>query len=109
MVKCREDSSEELIRVLRGMFCVYGVPEEFALDGASVFVSGDTKKFFETWGVKQRVSSAYFPHSNLRAETAVKSMKRLITANTGQRGTLDTDAFGAAMLKYRNTRTEIQD
>ena len=30
-------------------------------------------------------------------------MKRLIAENTGQRGTLDTDAFGTAMLQYRNT------
>ncbi len=103
VVKCREDSSDELVRVLRGMFMVYGVPEELATDGAWVFVSGTVKKFLETWGVRQRISSAYFPHSNLRAETAVKSMKRLITSNTGQKGTLDTDEFGAALLQYRNT------
>lgn len=84
--------------VLRGMLCFYGVPEEFDSDGASVLVSGVTKRFMEAWGVKQRISSAYFPQSNLRAETAVKSMKQLINANTGQWGTLDTDAFGAAML-----------
>ena len=49
------------------------------------------------------MSSTYFPHSNLRAETAVKSMKLLITANTSQKGTLDTDEFSAALMQYRNT------
>ena len=51
VVKCREDSSEELGHVLRGMFCVYGAPKEFAMDGALVFLSGTTQKILETWGV----------------------------------------------------------
>ena len=55
------------------------------------------------WGVRQRVSTAYNPHANLRAETAVKSMKRLIARNTGVRGSLDTDSLAVALLQYRNT------
>ena len=51
VLRCREDSSEELIRHLRNLFCVYGVPEELALDGASVYVSYKTKEFFCQWGV----------------------------------------------------------
>ena len=85
------------------MSVAYGVPEELATDGVTAFVSGTTHKFLEVWGVRHHVSSAYFPHSNLQAETAVKSMKRLITSNTGQKGTLYTDEFSAALLQYRNT------
>ncbi len=55
------------------------------------------------WGVRHRVSSAYHPHSNLRAETAVKSMKRLIASNVGSGGSLDNDNFAEAILQYRNT------
>ena len=84
--KCREESSAELIRLLRLLFCQYGVPEELASDGATVFTSVQTKRFLEIWGVQHRVSSAYFPHSNLRAETGVKSMKRLIKENVGPGG-----------------------
>ena len=40
-----------------------------------VFVSVAMKRFLEVWGVQQRISSAGFPHSNLRAETGVKSIK----------------------------------
>ena len=66
-------------------------------------MSEKVRKFLETWGVFHRVSSTYFPHSNMRAETAVKSMKRLIVNNTGPGGSLETDKFAAAMLTYRNT------
>ena len=53
--------------------------------------------------MRHRVSSAHFPHSNLRAETGVKSVKRLIAENTGPGGVLDCDRFTAALLTYRNT------
>ena len=52
VTKCREDSAEELVRVLRGMFCTYRAPEEFVSDRASVFVAGTTRRFLEMWGVK---------------------------------------------------------
>ena len=103
VLKCREDSAAELIRHLRNFFCIYGVPEEIATEGASVYVSAATKKFLDLWGVRHRVSSAYNPHSNLRAETCVKTIKRLIASNTGVGGSLDTDALATAMLTYRNT------
>ena len=44
-----------------------------------------------------------FPHSNNRAETAVKTCKRLLMENMDSQGDLDTDNFGRAMLEYRNT------
>lgn len=74
-----------------------------ASDGAFVYVSQVTQPFLSSWGVHHRVSSAYHPHSNLRAESAVKSMTQLIAENTGPGGTLDTDRFAIAMMTYRNT------
>ena len=49
------------------------------------------------------MSSVAFPHSNCRAEVAVKTVKRMIVGNTGANGSIDTDEFAAAMLQYRNT------
>ena len=103
VVKCRSDTSEELVRVLRGYFMTYGAPEELASDGAAVYMSNTLVSFLKTWGVRQRISSAYHPHSNQRAEVAVKTVKRLIMDNTGPGGSLETDSFARAILQYRNT------
>ena len=48
--RCREESSAELIQLLRLLFCAHGVPEELATDGATVFTSMQTQKFLEVWG-----------------------------------------------------------
>ena len=101
--QCRDDTAEELISALRDFFCTYGTPELLATDGGTVYTSSKTQAFLKTWGVRHRISTAYNPHANLRAETAVKSMKRLITENTGPSGTLNTDALATALLTYRNT------
>ena len=39
--------------MLRGLFCVHGVPEEFASDSASMFVSGLKKKFMDQACIKR--------------------------------------------------------
>ena len=82
---------------------MYGTPEEIASDGAPVYTSAATRAFLEMWGVRQRISTAYNPHANLRAESAVKTIKRLIMENVGEKSSLDTDKMAFALLAYRNT------
>ena len=60
------------------------------------------KEFCRKWDIYQRVSAAYHPHSNKRAEVAVKSAKRMVQKNLGPHGQLDTDRFGRALLMHRN-------
>ena len=67
--------SKELTRTLRLHCETFGVPEVLTSDGGPQFVSRGTQEFLETWGITHRVSSAYVPHGNLRAELGVKSMK----------------------------------
>ena len=71
-------------------FCgTFGVPVEFSNDGGPEFKAAETQDFFKRWGIKCRMSSAYLPESNGRAELAVKSMKRLLGNCTGLDGSLD--------------------
>ena len=49
------------------------------------------------------MSSAYHPHSNLRAETAVKSGKRILLDNTKSDGSPNWDKVCRALMQHRNT------
>ena len=92
-----------LVRHLRSLFATFGVPEELSSDGGPEFLAGHTQDFLKRWGVRHRISSAYFPQSNGRAEVAVKKAKRLLLSNTSSTGSLDNDRFLQAMLQLRNT------
>ena len=64
------------------------------------------KDFCSRWGIEQRISSAYFPQSNKRAEVAVKHAKRMVRDSLGPGGT-DTDALARAILAHRNTPDQL--
>ena len=72
-------------------------------DSGPQFTSSEAKDFFDTWGVQHHVTSAYNPHSNMRAETAVKTVNILLMDNTGHEGSLNLDKFMSAMLQHHNT------
>ena len=101
--RCKTETAQELITSLREYFCTYGAPQQLASNGGANFTASATKQFLDNWGVDHQVSSAHHPHSNLRAETAVKTVKRIITDNIDKSVSLDNDAVAAALLSYRNT------
>ena len=96
-------STTKLLACLREYFSLHGIPEEMSSDGGSTYMAYETQKFLSDYRVKHRVSSVAFPHSNQRAELAVKSMKRLIRDNTSPDGGLNNDRFMRAVMTYRNT------
>ena len=96
-------SSEAFIKVLREFFGNWGIPDELATDEGTVYTGSVTQKFLKQFGIKHRISSAYFPHSNQFSEGSVKSAKRMIRENTGSDGKLDTNKFVTALLQHRNT------
>ena len=96
-------SAVKLVENLRAYFSMHGIPEEIATDGGSTYMAYETQKFLSDYGINHRVSSVAFPHSNQRAELAVKSLKRLCRENTNRDGSLDSDKFLRAVMTYRNT------
>lgn len=82
---------------------MFGVPDEISSDGGPEFVSQETNDFFNSWGISHRLSSAYFPQSNARADVAVKMTKRLLEDNVTENGDLNTDKVVRALLQQRNT------
>jgi hypothetical protein len=51
-----------LIRHLRSFFAIFGVTDELSSDGGPEFTAVNTKDFLHCWGIRHRVSSAYFPN-----------------------------------------------
>jgi hypothetical protein len=100
--KLKKDDGPHIIDTFRKYFSRWGVAKDLTTDGASVFTSGAMKDFYDRWGVHHRVSSAYYPRANKRAEVAVKSAKRLVMENLGPGGSIDTDRFARALLLHRN-------
>ena len=75
------DGAKGLVEALRGVFSTFGIPEELASDGGPEFTATETKTFLKNWQVHHRISSVANPHSNCRAELAVKIVKRIISDN----------------------------
>ncbi|XP_059095941.1 uncharacterized protein LOC131890587 [Tigriopus californicus] len=65
-------TASTLIRELRWLFSVMGVPNVFRSDNATVFSSSVCQDFFRLWGVQWRPSSPHHPQSNGHAEANVK-------------------------------------
>ena len=92
-----------LCDALRHVFVTFGVPEELSSDGGPEFTAFESIDFYKRWGTRHRLSSAYFPQSNGRAEVAVKMTKRLLEDNIGADGNIHTDKVIRALLQQRNT------
>ena len=99
----RNSGASGLIRALKRMFATFGVPRELSSDGGPEFIAKETQDFLRRWGVSHRLSSAYNPRSNGRAEVAVKSMKRLLQGNVSSSGEIDSEGYIRAILQFRNT------
>ena len=98
-----QSGAKGLCSWLRDYFARFGVPVSISSDNGPEFVAKETQDFLKRWGVKHRLSSAYFAKSNGRAEVTVKVMKRLISDNINKDGSIDNDKFVRAMLTKRNT------
>ena len=103
----KDPTANKVCNNLRSWFCIYGAPQEQTSDAGPPFQSHEYQQFLKDWGIKQRLSSAYYPQSNGRAELAVKTAKRILLDNTNSAGQLQNDQTACAFMMHRNT--PIQD
>ena len=95
---------EYIKKVLLMYFSIFGVPQELASDGGPPFDSFEYRDFLTTWNIHRRLSSAYYPQSNGRAEVGVKTAKRILLGNVDPKtGRLDNEKAVKALLTHRNT------
>ena len=98
------NNSRNVQKTFLRWFATFGVPEEISTDGGPPFNSGEYDRFCSNWGVARRLSSAYYPTSNGRAEAALKSVKRILTGNINSiLGSLDTTSATCALMAHQNT------
>jgi hypothetical protein len=99
-----EFDAKALVKRSREYFTTFNIPEEISTDGGPQMTSEIFQKSLKAWGICHRLSSAYNPHSNCRAELAVKEVgKKFLRYNMGHGGSLDTDKFMRSVLQYLNT------
>ena len=106
---CQKADAAAIKKVFRKWFITFGVPEELSCNGGPQYASRELRSFLQSWGVRIRQSSAYYPQSNGRAEAAVKSMKRILSCSVGPDGSLDNDNAARALLLQRNTPLHESD
>ena len=95
--------AKSLVNKVRGWCESFNIPEEISTDGGPQLTSKVFQDSLTAWDVRHRLSSVYYPHSNCRAELAVKTAKRLLRDNMGPGGDLNNDRFMRAIMQYRNT------
>ena len=101
--KVHQATARNLIRECSALFSAYGAPEIFSTDGGPQFKSHEFQMFLADWGVQHRLSSAYYPQSNGRAEAAVKTAKRILTEYVKKDEPMDRKRIAQAVLQHRNT------
>ena len=86
-----------LCDALRQVFQTIEVPGEIASDGGSESIAEESSTFYDMLGVGDYLSSSDFPQGNGRAEVVVKTTKRLLEANIGTEGNLQTASLVRAL------------
>merc|ERR1712082_572040 len=94
-----------LCRWLSEHMKIFGMPEIISTDRGTEFMAADFQALLKNNNIHHRTSSAYNPHSNNRAETGVKSMKRLLDAHA-IKNNLDNPDYIRAIITHRNTPIE---
>ena len=77
--RCRDRSSEIIIKCLRTVFARFGIPELVVSDNAPEFTSNELIRWLNAIGANKMESPPYFPQANGSAERAVQTVKRALS------------------------------
>ncbi|KAK7901627.1 hypothetical protein WMY93_018396 [Mugilogobius chulae] len=96
-----DTKSTTVIHKLKAHFARQGIPDVLVSDNGPQYSSQEFKSFSTKWEFQHRTSSPGYPQSNGKAESAVKTAKRLMkkAAAAGQ------DPY-LAILDHRNTPSQ---
>ena len=98
----KDTTAQKLIDALRDQFCRTAVPDVLWSDGGPQFTSSKLAGFLSMWSISHIMSLPHYPQSNGKAEAAVKSMKKLISA-AWQGKSVNWETLSRSLLQYRNT------
>ena len=76
----KNTTADHTIYHLRSLFCRSAAPDVIWSDCGLTFTSAKVQAFLRDWGVCYATSSPTYPQNNGKAESVIKSMKRLIKA-----------------------------
>ena len=99
----KEATAKGLVKILRELSTTFEVADNLTTDDGPQLRAHDTQEFLARWGIEHRVSASYNPHSNLIAESAVNTAKRMLMSSTKSDGSPNWDHVARALLQHRNT------
>ena len=73
-----DTKSSTVIRKLKSHFARQGIPDVVFSDNGPQYSSQEFERFSQLWGFQHQTSSPGYPQSNGKAESAVKTAKRLM-------------------------------
>uniref|UniRef100_A0A3P9K7U7 Gypsy retrotransposon integrase-like protein 1 n=1 Tax=Oryzias latipes TaxID=8090 RepID=A0A3P9K7U7_ORYLA len=96
-----DTKSSTVIKKLKAHFARYGIPNIVVSDNGPQYSSQEFQRFSLRWEFEHKTSSPGFPQSNGKAESAVKTAKRLL--HKAKASGLDPYL---ALLDHRNTPSQ---
>ena len=97
----KHNNSEELVGIFSETFARHGIPDQLVTDNGSQYKSKLFHDFVKEWKFEHCTSSPFNSQSNGKAESAVKTAKRLLVKCQETR-----QNFHLALLNQRNTPSE---
>ena len=94
-------SSKTVIHKLKAHFARHGIPDTVVSDNGPQFSSSDFTHFSTKYGFEHTPSSPHYSRSNGKAESSVKSAKKMI-----RKTTKSGEVQYMALLNIRNTPTQ---